>query len=617
MPGSDAAVPAMGCMRLSTEADRDEARGIAVLHAALDAGIRFFDTADAYCRDDTESGHNERLIATALASWSGDRSLVRIATKGGLSRPQGAWVADGRAKHLRTACEASLRALGVDRIHLYQLHAVDPRTPLATSVRALDSLKRDGLVDGIGLCNVNVGQIEEARRIAEIAAVQVELSVCQTDSLTGGVVEYCIEHGIQLIAYRPVGGPQRRRKILADPVLSDLAVHHGATPFEIALAWLRDLSPLVVPIPGPTRPETVRSIARASRIALTSADRERLDERFPAGRRLRPELPGLRVPTRTDAEVVMIMGLPGAGKSTLARTLVAQGYERLNRDEAGGSLADLLPELDGRLTSGSTRLVLDNTYVTRAARAGVIAAARRHGLGVRCLWLTTSIEDAQVNAVSRMLTTYGRLLTPEEMRTAVKQDVAAFGPSVQFRYQRELEPPDPSEGFTRIDQLSFARVRDPSFVERALILWCDGVLVRGRTGRRTPASPDEVEVIGERAAVLKRYRDNGWRLLGLSWQPDVAAETIAVDQVEASFARMQDLLGVSIEIEFCPHAAGPPACWCRKPLPGLGASFIHRHRLDPSRCIYVGAGPQDPGFARRLGFQYREASEFFGGSLLD
>ena len=206
-------------MRLSTERNRDDARSIAVLHAALDAGIALFDTADAYCWDDSETGHNERLIARALASWTGDRSRVRVATKGGLTRPGGRWAANGRATHLRQACEASLRALAVDRIALYQLHAVDPRTALSTSVRALASLQREGLVDQIGLCNVTVGQIDEARAIAEISAVQVELNLWNDSNFLSGVADYCAAHGIQLIAYRPLGGPQRARRAAKDPVL--------------------------------------------------------------------------------------------------------------------------------------------------------------------------------------------------------------------------------------------------------------------------------------------------------------------------------------------------------------------------------------------------------------
>ena len=200
-----------------------------MLHAAFAAGVTLLDTADAYCWDDGDVGHNERLIARAISTWDGDRSRIRIATKGGLTRPRGGWVPDGRARHLTAACQASRRALGIDRLHLYQLHAPDPRVSLATSVRALDALKRDGHIESIGLCNVNVGQIEEARRITEIAAVQVELSVWKDDNILNGVVACCLAHGIPLLAYRPLGGVQRARRLAADPVLAAIAARHSAS----------------------------------------------------------------------------------------------------------------------------------------------------------------------------------------------------------------------------------------------------------------------------------------------------------------------------------------------------------------------------------------------------
>jgi histidinol phosphatase-like enzyme len=192
-----------------------------------------------------------------------------------------------------------------------------------------------------------------------------------------------------------------------------------------------------------------------------------------------------------------------------------------------------------------------------------------------------------------------------------KQDPGAFPPAVQFRHQRELEPPDPSEGFSRIDVVPFERRNDPFCVNRAVIVWCDEVLLRSRSGQRTPVDRDDVAVVEHRAATLGRYRDEGWRVLGLSWQPEIAGGTRSAEDAKAVFARMQELLSLAIDVEYCPHAAGPPTCWCRKPLPGLGVLLVHRHQLDPARCIYVGAGPQDPGFARKLGFAYQHANEFF------
>jgi aryl-alcohol dehydrogenase-like predicted oxidoreductase/histidinol phosphatase-like enzyme len=600
-------------MRLSTDAGRDESRALEVLHAALDAGVTLLDTADAYALDASESGHNERLIARALATWAGDRSRVRIATKGGLTRPEGRWIPDGRARHLAAACDASCRALGVDRIPLYQLHATDPRRPLVTSVRALAALQRAGQIESIGLCNVNVGHIEDARRIAEIAAVQVELGLWNDASVLSGVVGYCLAHGIQVIGYRPLGGPQRVRRTSADPLLVKIAAHHGATPIEVALAWLSGLSDFIVPIPGPTRVETARSLGRVREIGLSDEDRGRLDERFAVGRirRLHDTPPPLPAPVSEAGDVVLVMGLPAAGKSTVAAALVAEGYARLNRDDAGGSLASLLPALDRLIDSGVSRIVIDNTYVSRKSRAAVIAAARARGRAVRCLWLAASVEDAQVNAVSRMLSNYGRLLTPEEMKQAVRRDVSAFGPSVQFRYQRELEPPHESEGFAAIETVAFERRIDPAATGRAVVVWCEGILRRSRSGHSSPSSPGDFEVLVERGATLRRFMEEGWRVLGLSWQPGIADGTLDRETVEAGFARMRELLGVDIKVEYCPHGGGPPVCWCRKPLPGLGVVLIERHRLDPARCLYVGNGPQDPGFARRLGFQYVDAQTFF------
>jgi len=600
----------MGCMRLSTEADRDEARAVAVLHAALDAGVTLLDTADVYCRDAGETGHNERLIARALATWGGDASRVRIATKGGLTRPGGLWVPDGRARHLQAAGHASLRALGVERIHLYQLHVPDPRTPLATSVRALAALQREGCVDEIGLCNVSLAQLEEARRIAPIAAVQVEISPWQDAGLRSGVAELCAEQGIRLLAYRPLGGAARR-PWERDPLLREVAERHGVTSADVVLAWLRGLAAVVVPLPGPTRPESARAVARSMSVVLSEEDLARLDERFPAGRLLRVPRAARRPPDSATGDVVLVMGLPGAGKSTLAADLVERGYARLNRDEAGGRLGDLVPALAGLLAAGRRRVVLDNTYGSRAARNEVIETAWAHQAPVRCLWLRTSLEDAQVNVVHRLLGRHGRLLGPEELKQASRDDPGALAPGALFRHRRELEPPDTAEGFAGVDTVGFVRRRPPGYDNRALVFGYDGVVRASRSGARTPASPADVVVLPGRREAIRRRLDEGWLVLGLSWQPEIAGGTMTPEAVEAVFARTHELLGAEIEAVYCPHGDGPPVCWCRKPLPGLGVVLVERHRLDPSQCVYVGGEASDEAFARVMGFAFRRPDQVF------
>jgi aryl-alcohol dehydrogenase-like predicted oxidoreductase/histidinol phosphatase-like enzyme/predicted kinase len=606
---------ALGCMRLSTAPDRDEAGALAVIHAALDGGAALLDTADAYCRDDADRGHNERLIARAFESWPGDRSSVVVATKGGLTRPGGRWVPDGRAKHLTAACEASCRALGVQQIDLYQFHTPDPRVPFATSVRALADLKRGGLIKAVGLSNVTVGQIEEARRIVEIDSVQIELSLWRDQHLLSGVLRYCIDHRIRVLAWRPLGGSKARARTERNPVLRGLAAELGAAPADVVLAWVAGLSDLIVPLPGPTRIETARAVARYRSLRLTGEQQSRLDELCPAARAFREgRAPAVVAATRNAAEIVLIMGLPGAGKSTVAEELAASGYVRLNRDEAGGTLRSLMPALDRALAAGASRIVLDNTYTSRAARAPVISAAAARGASVRCVWLSTTVADAQVNAASRIIQRYGRLLDAEELAVQRKRDPAAFLPTTIFRYQRELEPPEASEGFVRVEVVPFARRMDPAYRDRAVLIWCDGVLARSRSGERTPTASDDLLVDDERAATLRKYGSDGYRLLGLSWQPGIEYGTRSAGEVSEIFARMNELLGCVVEVEHCPHAAGPPRCWCRKPLPGLGALFIHRHRLNPTSCIYVGDGTQDASYAANLGFRYRPAVEFFQGA---
>jgi aryl-alcohol dehydrogenase-like predicted oxidoreductase len=597
-------------MRLSTAPERDDERAMAVIHAALHAGATLLDTADSYCRDDTEVGHNERLIAEALRTWSGDRSTVEVATKGGLVRPGGAWLPDGRAKHLRAACEASRRALGVDVIDLYQLHVVDPRTPLATSVRALASLREAGMIRRVGLCNVNVAHIEAARRIVEIASVQVSLSLLDDQNLRGGVVEYCRDHGILLLAHRPLGGA-RAATLARDPLLEEIADRSGGTPYEVALAWLLDLAPDVIPIPGTTRAATARSIGRALTLRLSADDRERLDA-LHSGRLLRVPRASRKAETSTNGEVVLVMGMPGAGKSAVALELETRGYERLNRDLRGGSLSGLIEELDEGLSRGRRRWVLDNTYPSRASRNEVIECAWRYGAPVRCIWIDTGVGDAQINAITRLLEVHGRLPTPEELRERGRQDPRYFGPDAQFRFERTVEAPTEAEGFTTIERRAFTREAVSRSSARALFLDYDGVLVTKDAGGGPALRPEDIEIPSSRRDVFRRYAADGWLLFAHAWRPQLSSGETSLEAVSRCFEQTRKLLGVPIELALCSHPPGPPICWCRKPIPGLMLEFAARAGVDIGRSVMVGRAAADRTMAQRLAMTYREQNEFFG-----
>jgi aryl-alcohol dehydrogenase-like predicted oxidoreductase len=579
----------LGCMRLSTAPDRDDARAIAVIHAALDAGATLLDTSNAYCHDDTETGHNERLIAEALRTWPGDRASIEVATKGGLTRPGGKWVPDAKGKALRAACEASRRALAVDVIDLYQLHAVDPRTPLGTSVRALAALQADGLIRHVGLCNVTVGQIESARRIVEIASVQVSISPFDDENLRNGVAEYCRDHGIRLIAYRPLGG-ERVTRLARDPALAAAAARHGVTPPEMSLAWLMELSPVLMPIPGATRIETARSVANVLRVRLTEDDRRELDDRF-SGRLLRVPRSARRPPDDADGDVVVVMGMPGAGKSSVALALQADGYERLNRDERGGTLSDLVDALDAGLSAGRRRWVLDNTYPSRRSRNEVIECAWRHGVPVRSVWMSTGIGDAQVNAISRLVELHGSLPSPEELRDLGKGDPRYFGPDAQFRYERSVEPPVLDEGFTMMEERTFVRRTPPDATNRSLIFDFDDL------------SPALRETLARRAA-------DGWLLFAHAWRPQIARGTTTREAADEELARTRAALGVDIAVACCPHDAGPPICWCRKPLPGSILGFAIPRGVALDRSIIVGRSAADRTMAQRLGATFQSLGDF-------
>jgi aryl-alcohol dehydrogenase-like predicted oxidoreductase len=264
----------LGAMPMSLSGRPPEERSVRTIHAALDAGVNLIDTADAYCIDDTDVGHNERLIAKALR---GRRDGVIVATKGGHTRPGGAWELDGRPEYIKAACEASLRALETDRIDLYQYHRPDPDVPYEETVGAFKELQDEGKVRWVGLSNANIEQIELARSIVDVAAVQNQLSLEYTSPIGKGEVEHCERHGIAFLAWSPLGGiPRASEAAGRHDAVREAARAHGVSPQQVALAWLLSLSPAVVPLPGASRPESIQDSVRAVDLHLTAEELERI-----------------------------------------------------------------------------------------------------------------------------------------------------------------------------------------------------------------------------------------------------------------------------------------------------------------------------------------------------
>jgi aryl-alcohol dehydrogenase-like predicted oxidoreductase len=266
----------LGAMLLSVAGRPNQAQAIRTVHAALDAGVTLIDTADAYGLGGDEMGHNERLLAKALAAWPGDRDRVLVATKGGHTRPVREWGLDGRPEYLRAACEASLRALGVEAIGLYQLHRPDPKVPFVESVGALAELQAAGKVRMVGLSNVSVDQIQQAGQLVQVASVQNEFSPRFRRS--EGELAFCADQRIAFLPWSPLGGMGRGRDLGGrHRAFAEVAADHGVSPQQVALAWMLAKAPVVIPIPGARRPESIIDSAAAANLRLGAEDLARLD----------------------------------------------------------------------------------------------------------------------------------------------------------------------------------------------------------------------------------------------------------------------------------------------------------------------------------------------------
>ncbi|OZB49729.1 MAG: aldo/keto reductase [Cellulomonas sp. 14-74-6] len=262
----------LGGMPMSIEGRPDEARSIATIHAALDAGVTLIDTADAYHLLAGEVGHNEELIAKALRSYGGDASEVLVATKGGHLRPgDGSWTQDGRPEHLLEAAKASAKRLGVEAIGLYQFHRPDPKVPYADSIGAIVQLLDEGVIQLAGISNANVAQIDQANELLGGRLVSVQNQFSPAFRSSQGELEHCAQLGIAFLPWSPLGGIARAGEVGSrHGAFQQVADAHGVSPQQVTLAWELALAPVVIPIPGASRPTSIQDSVKAAELQLSA-----------------------------------------------------------------------------------------------------------------------------------------------------------------------------------------------------------------------------------------------------------------------------------------------------------------------------------------------------------
>lgn len=309
-------------------------------------------------------------------------------------------------------------------------------------------------------------------------------------------------------------------------------------------------------------------------------------------------------------EIVLILGYPASGKTTVSQEFTENGYHRLNRDTTGGTVDALAMMIERDYNSGTHSFVLDNLFPTRASRAPFLAAGKKLGLPVRCVQMGTSIEDAQVNACIRMIRLHGKLLSPEQIRQS--KNPGDFGPVVLFSYRKDFEEPEKKEGFAEIEHREFVRKWPADYTNKALLLDYDGSLRITKSGDKYPCTPADISILPGRKPKLEKFVKDGYKLLGISNQSGVAKGVLTHDECHSCFVETNRLLGLDIEIGFCPHRVPPLSCFCRKPMPGLAVQYVEKYKLSPSHCTLVGDMTTDKTCASRIGMKFIHSDIFFG-----
>lgn len=263
----------MGAMPMTATPDADPVAAEQAVHAALEAGVTLFDTADSY-GPSSEMGVNERALRAAMDSYRGDLSAVVITTKGGHIRgPNATWGIDGRPEHLARAARDSLTRLGCDSHPLYQLHRPDPTVPYAESCGAIRNLVEEGLVERAGVSNVDLEQLEIAREVLGEHLVSVQNQYSPLAREGENVLRRCEELGLTFLAWGPLGGRLGAKQFGQEaPAFARVARERGVSPQQVGIAWLLARSPALIPIPGASRPGSVFDTVGALRLDLTEEE---------------------------------------------------------------------------------------------------------------------------------------------------------------------------------------------------------------------------------------------------------------------------------------------------------------------------------------------------------
>lgn len=262
----------LGAMPLSVPGHPDATRARATIHAALDAGATLIDTADAYTPDGA-IGHNEAIVADGLRTYGSNTDHVLVATKGGHTRDGTDWGLDGRPEYLRSACEASLRTLGVDSVGLYQHHRPDPQVPYADTMGGLAALLEAGLVQRVGISNADPDQIRLARDIIGDRLVSVQNQLSPSFRSSQPELDLCTELGLAFLPWSPLGGMRSAADLgSSHAAFGQVAERYGVSPQRVCLAWLLSLSPVCIPIPGASRPASIQDCAAAPELRLDAED---------------------------------------------------------------------------------------------------------------------------------------------------------------------------------------------------------------------------------------------------------------------------------------------------------------------------------------------------------